>query len=307
MKAVFSLALVVTAITLVTPGVPLRASETDDRIESSFKKSYVYTTYLKDDAIKTDARGGVVTLTGNVAEDSHKSLAQETVAELPGVERVDNRLQVKSEIPAANSDAWVRARVRSMLAFHRAKSNSGAEVDVKDGMIILRGKAASESQRESTTQYAKAVEGVKEVRNDMTIVETLEDSVGTTVRKIDDASITAQAKLTLQYHRSTCGLATKVETTDGVVRLSGKTRNSAEKDTVAMLVAGIQGVKSVVDIDDGITAYCATSVGMQRNPSERMAAGPPGTRLDYKVAVSTDPKSAMNAPAGMPAGLHRNK
>ena len=46
----------------------VRASETDDRIEAAAKKSYVFKTYLKNDAIKTESENGVVTLTGTVAE-----------------------------------------------------------------------------------------------------------------------------------------------------------------------------------------------------------------------------------------------
>ena len=72
----------------------VRASDTDDRIQSSAKDSYVYRTYLKDDAIKTVSNDGVVTLTGTVKEESHKALAQETVANLPGVKSVDNQLTI---------------------------------------------------------------------------------------------------------------------------------------------------------------------------------------------------------------------
>ena len=46
--------------------------------------------------------------------------------------------------------------------------------------------------------------------------------------KIDDASITAQVKSSLMSHRSTSALKTKVETTDGVVTLSGIAKNAAE-------------------------------------------------------------------------------
>jgi len=83
MKAIPTLALIAAGAMFVTRA-PLCASETDDRIESSFSKSYAYKTYLKDDAIKTESRNGVVTLTGQVNEASHKYLAQETVAGLPG-------------------------------------------------------------------------------------------------------------------------------------------------------------------------------------------------------------------------------
>jgi len=44
--------------------------------------------------------------------------------------------------------------------------------------------------------------------------------------KIDDASITAQVKMTLLYHRSTSALNTSVTTKKGVVILGGKASNA---------------------------------------------------------------------------------
>src|SRR3984957_10363893 len=103
-KTSASLALLMTAGTLFVTTPALRASDMDDRIEASAKKSYVFKTYLKDDSIKTDSKAGVVTLTGTVAEASHKSLAQDTVEGLPGVKSVDNQLTIKGESPAEHSD-----------------------------------------------------------------------------------------------------------------------------------------------------------------------------------------------------------
>lgn len=71
--------------------VSLFASVTDERIESTAKKTYVFRTYLKDDDIKIQSKDGVVALTGTVTEESHKSLAKETVASLPGVKSDDNK------------------------------------------------------------------------------------------------------------------------------------------------------------------------------------------------------------------------
>ena len=63
--------------------------------------------------------------------------------------------------------------------------------------------------------------------------------------KIDDASITAQVKMTLLYHRSTSALNTTVTTKKGVVTLGGKAKNAAEKDLATKLVNDVNGVKSV--------------------------------------------------------------
>ena len=216
----------------------------DNRIESSAKKSYVFKTYLKGDDIKIQSKDGVVSLTGTVSEESHKSLAQETVAGLPGVKSVDNRLEVKGEHPAEKSDAWISTKVKTTLLFHSSVS-AMTEVSTKDGIVTLKGDADNQAQKDLTTEYAKDVEGVKDVKNEMTVSKTSKKTPRTTGEKIDDASITAQVKMTLLFHRSTSALNTKVETKHGVVTLSGKAGNAAEKDLVTKLVNDVKGVKSV--------------------------------------------------------------
>lgn len=246
MKVRYSLSLIAAAVAVFITCAPLRASKIDDRIESSAKKSYVFKTYLKGDAIQIESKDGVVVLTGTVAEESHKSLAQETVAGLPGVKSVDNRLEIKGERPAENSDAWLTTKVKTTLLFHGNVSGM-TEVNTKDGIVTLQGKADSEAEKELTAEYAKDVEGVKDVRNEMTVSKTSKKRHHTAGETIDDASITAQVKMTLLYHRSTSGINTKVETKHGVVTLSGKAENAAEKDLVTKLVTDIHGVKSVVN------------------------------------------------------------
>ena len=136
MKLTYSLALLAATSALLVTSASLRASETDDRIESSAKKSYVFKTYLKDDSIKTVSKSGAVTLTGTVAEASHKSLAENTVESLPGVKSVDNRLKVKGESPAEHSDGWIGTKVKTTLLFHRNVRATKTDVYVKDGVVL---------------------------------------------------------------------------------------------------------------------------------------------------------------------------
>jgi osmotically-inducible protein OsmY len=239
--------ILVAASVLLLAGAPLRASETDDRIESSAKKSYVFKHYLADDAIKTESKNGAVTLTGTVAEESHIGLARDTVEGLPGVKSVDNQLTVKGEKPAKHSDSWLGLKVKTALLFHRNVRATKTDVNVKDGIVTLSGEASSTAQKELTTEYAKDVEGVKGVNNDMTVAKIADKPDETTGEKIDDASITAQVKASLLSHHSTSALRTKVETTDGVVTLTGVTKNAAEKSLVTKLVTDVNGVSSVIN------------------------------------------------------------
>jgi osmotically-inducible protein OsmY len=247
MKTAYPLAFLIAAGVMLVSSPSLLASETDDRIESSAKKSYVFKTYLADDSVKTESKNGAVTLTGTVAESSHRTLAQDTVESLPGVKSVDNRLKVKGESSAEHSDAWIGLKVKSALLFHRNVSASGTDVDVKEGIVTLKGEASSQAQKELTTEYAEDIDNVKEVRNEMTVAQTPAKPNETLGEQIDDASITAQVKSSLLTHRSTSAVKTKVETTDGVVTLSGIAKNAAEKSLVTKLVNDIHGVTSVIN------------------------------------------------------------
>ena len=237
--------MMVAVVALLMTSVAVRASEMDDRIELSAKKSYVFKSFLQSDDIKIESRDGAVTLTGVVANNHNKSLAQETVADLPGVKSIDNRLEVKGAPPTANSDAWLRDKVNVTLLFHHSVNAGRTEVDVKDGIVTLRGDAASQAQKELTTEYAKDVEGVKYVNNLMIVSQTSTKTKTTIGEDIDDASITAQVKMTLLYHRSTSALNTSVTTEKGVVTLSGKASNAAAKDLATKYANDVNGVKSV--------------------------------------------------------------
>lgn len=243
MKTRHILALMV-ALTTVTASVPLLAAPNEDaRIVSAARQSYVYRTYLKDDDIKIQSKDGVVTLKGEVASASHKNMAQDTVENLPGVKSVENQLGVKPV--NEQSDGWIELKVKSALLYHRSVSGTRTAVSVKDGMVTLGGTASSEAQKELTEEYAKDIEGVKGVKNEMKV--STEPPPRSMSEVVDDASITAQVKSALLTHRSTSALKTKVTTREGVVTLSGGAKNQAEKDLVTKLASDIHGVKSVVN------------------------------------------------------------
>lgn len=223
------------------------ASETDDRVESAAKDSYVFKTYLKDDHVTVDSKEGVVTLTGDVANENHKSLAESTVENLPGVASVNNQLQVTAPSTPENSDAWLGIKVKTALLFRRNVNGLATKVSVKDGVVTLEGDAQSQAQKDLTGLYASDVEGVKSVDNRLAIVPQTETPQSTFKGKIDDASITAQVKMALLVNRATSALKTKVDTHDGVVTLSGTAKDAAEKDLATKLVSDINGVVNVVN------------------------------------------------------------
>jgi osmotically-inducible protein OsmY len=239
-----STTLLASAALIQVVAMPLQASELDSRIEASAKSSYNFKTYLKDDKIKVTSTNGAVILTGSVAEEQHRALAQETIAELPGVKSVDNQLTMVGDQPAEKSDGWISMKVKTALTFHKNVSGTGTGVHTQEGVVTLSGIASSEAQKQLTGEYAKEVDGVKEVRNDLIVTKPAKPA-STLGEKVDDASITAQIKSSLLFHKSTHALATKVTTKNGMVTLRGEAKNAAEKDLVTKLSEDINGVKRV--------------------------------------------------------------
>lgn len=255
-----TLFLITAALGLMVIISPAFAATTDSTIEQAAKNSYTFKTYLKDDDVRIQAKEGVVTLTGTVADESSKTLAGNTVMNLPDVKRVDNKLVFKGE---SSPDLWLMTKIKSTLLFHRNVSAT-TTVDVKNGVVTLRGEADNQAQKELTGEYAMDIEGVKSVNNEMTVStltkesqqtrsaalsdssadgKTIDDrSVGDTV---DDASISALVKTTLLSHHSTSAVKTTVTTTDGVVTLGGIAGNDAEKSLAAKLAGDVRGVKSI--------------------------------------------------------------
>lgn len=265
-------------VAVALPVSLLGSSTTDRQIEDAAKASYNYRTVL-DGKVKAKSDEGVVTLTGKVDDKSDKALAADTVADLPGVVGINNEIVV-TDTHKEYSDGWIALKIRGVLLTKANVSAMDTQVQVENGNVILTGKADNLAQKELTEVYAKEIQGVKAVKNQITVVAPVvsdrrtDDSrtVGvaadgrrtddrrtsgvsadgrraddgrTMGDRIDDSSITAQVKATLLGHRSTSALKTKVTTKDGVVAVSGVASSDAEKSLVTKLAEGIRGVKSV--------------------------------------------------------------
>ncbi len=234
--------LLISSLIATTSAALFASSDIDNKIEGAAKASYNYHTLLQD-KVTVKANDGIVTLTGVVADKDLKSVAEDTVCNLPGVIRVDNQITLDPALKE-HSDAWIALKLHTQLLIRSNVSYANTVIDVKNGVVTLTGTANSIAQKELTGEYAKDIDWVKSVKNDMVIQDkpTVAETVGD---KIDDASITGQVKYALFTHRSTSALKTKITTTDGVVVITGEAANDAEKSLVGKLVGSIRGVKSV--------------------------------------------------------------
>ena len=237
--------LIATSLIAATSIVFSGCSGTDNKIEAAAKDSYNYRTVLENKVSVKATDDGVVTLSGMVADNDARNLAEDTVNNLPGVTRVENNITLDPALKE-HSDAGIAWKIRYQLLMHANVSVADTKVNVQDGVVALTGTAATMAEKELVGAYATDITGVKSVKNEIVVLAPAADKK-TVAESIDDASITSQVKYALLTHKSTSALKTKVNTTDGVVVIKGEAANDAEKSLVGKLATGIRGVKSVTN------------------------------------------------------------
>ena len=238
------------------------ASETDENLEASARGAYVFRTLLAEEGVSMEVSNGTVTLRGSVAIALQRELAEEAVAALPGIKSIDNQIVVKPA-QAGTADHLLALRVKTVLGLHRSGRPHVARVEASEGVVTLKGEAENEAQRSLAAEYAADIEGVAEVRNELTLPQPKSPDVAATkpdkganghvpvpaavapVPEVDDASVIAQVRLALRAHRSTRSLKPGVECREGAVTLTGYLNSPNERDLVSRICSDILGVRRV--------------------------------------------------------------
>jgi osmotically-inducible protein OsmY len=65
------------------------------------------------------------------------------------------------------SDDEIYDKVRDRLATNRDVKGGGIQVEVKDGVVYLRGRVTEQKQKNKAEQVTKKVKGVKKVVNEL--------------------------------------------------------------------------------------------------------------------------------------------
>ena len=170
-----------------------KASQTADsagsKIDSSMKKVDGYmddsgitakakAALVDDDAIKsTDisvkTHSGVVTLSGFVTSQDQAEKAVAVVQKIEGVKSVSDKLHVRdsktSSVKGYAGDAATTSEIKAKLLADDIVPSRNVKVETTDGVVQLSGQVANQAQSDRAESIAKAIEGVKSVKNDLTV------------------------------------------------------------------------------------------------------------------------------------------
>lgn len=122
--------------------------------------------------VNVDTTGGRVTLFGMVDSAAAKAAAEEDVRSVAGVKTVDNALQVvapKRQERVQTTDQEVDRHVTAKLSATEGLSASNITVEVQSGIVRLSGTVPNQEQRLLAALSARTTEGVRAVKDDLTI------------------------------------------------------------------------------------------------------------------------------------------
>ncbi|MFA3759539.1 molecular chaperone OsmY [Yersinia sp. 2544 StPb PI] len=139
-------------------------------------------------------------------------------------------------------DSAATAKVKSALLEEKSLKSTDISVETNHGVVTLTGFVTSQAEAETAVEIAGNVEGVKSVSDKLHVKDQKSQSVS---EYAGDAATTSSIKAKLLADDIVPSRKVKVETTEGVVQLSGSVENKAQSERAESIAKAVDGVKSV--------------------------------------------------------------
>lgn len=139
-------------------------------------------------------------------------------------------------------DSTITAKVKAALLDNSAVKSTDISVKTEKNMVTLSGFVESQAQAEQAVLVAKGVKGVSSVSDKLHVRDGKKQSIS---GYAGDTATTSEIKAKLLADDIVPSRYVKVETTDGVVQLSGNVKSNVESERAESIAKAIDGVKSV--------------------------------------------------------------
>lgn len=149
----------------------------DAQVTARVQAKYFVDDLVKGRRIDVDTTAGVVTLSGQVANEQERAQALRLARETEGVERVEDHLIVTAPAVAVAGqppadDGTITTTIEARYFVDTTVKNSGIEVSTKDGIVLLQGTVPDEAARRQAVAIARNTTGVVQVVDRLTIGAT---------------------------------------------------------------------------------------------------------------------------------------
>lgn len=147
-------------------------------------------------------------------------------------------------VGAAIADTAITAKIKTQLLGEESLKDTTIHVTTTNGVVTLEGAVANANDKALAATITKSVKGVKTVDNNLRTPGTTEASMKTKEAS-SDTWITTKVKSQLLADSVSKGTEIKVETTKGVVSLTGILPTKDAVKHAKDIAAKVEGVKSV--------------------------------------------------------------
>jgi len=154
-------------------------------------------------------------------------------------EKIDNSM---NKVGNFMDDSSITAKVKAALVDADDIKSTDISVETEKNVVTLSGFVESQAQAEKAVAVAKKVEGVTSVSDKLHVRDGKEQSAK---GYAGNTATTSEIKAKLLADDIVPSRKVKVETTDGVVQLSGTVDSKAQSDRAESIAKAIDGVKSV--------------------------------------------------------------
>jgi hyperosmotically inducible periplasmic protein len=150
---------------------PVTAESADARIATSIQSKYFLDDRIKGRHINVTSSGGVVTLNGEVTDETERAQALLLARTTDGVTRVEDDLTIAAAAAPATAataaapsgDEALSARVKSQLSSDARINGAPIEVTAKNGVVLLQGTVPSAAAKQRALALARGADGVTQV------------------------------------------------------------------------------------------------------------------------------------------------
>jgi osmotically-inducible protein OsmY len=141
-------------VRIKTPGI---GKPNDTEIAQAVRHALAWDVFVPHEAIQSTVTDGGVTLTGVVDHYSQRTSAETALKNLAGVRWVVNRIEVRRQDV---SPVAVRKAIEDALERRAERAAKEVQLEVRDGEVILTGRARSWAERTAIVEAAAAAPGV---------------------------------------------------------------------------------------------------------------------------------------------------
>ncbi len=147
------------------------AQRSDEQIQAEVAEHLRQDGRVELERVEVRVHQGVVELSGHVPSVMAHQAATEVAQAVPGVRDVANRLAVVyTAAKAAPTDQELQAAAQDVLRSNGQIDAARIGVRASKGVIVLQGSVESYWQRTLADQAVRAVEGVRQVLNELAVV-----------------------------------------------------------------------------------------------------------------------------------------